>query len=134
MRRVVEETTGIWALTHRGYILDDASELIKDGLSGDAAPIDGITAGDGLESVMRPILIGLPLQLRRAPKRARCDGEIGVAGLDEVLIKSVEWTGCEIGPHVRGVEGVEDRVHEVDRLEIVVPARPGVIVGDLPEA
>ena len=64
MRRMFEETTRIWALTHWGNFLDDASELIKDSLSGDIALIDGIATADGLESVIWPILIGLPLHLR----------------------------------------------------------------------
>ena len=121
------------ALTHRGNILDDTSELIKDSLSGNAALIDGIAAGDGLESVIWPILTGLPLHLRKAPKRARRDGEIGAAGVDEVPIKSVECAGSKIGPLVRGVEDLGDRFHQQDRLVIVIPARPGVIVGNLSE-
>jgi len=128
---MLERTIGIWTLTHRGNVLDDANQFIKYGLSGDVALVDGITAADGLEGVIRPILSRLPLQLGWVPKRARCEGDIGVAGLYEVLIELVERTGNKFGPLVRGVEGVMDRAHEEDRLELVVPARPGVVVSGL---
>ena len=109
-------------LTHRGNVLDDANELIKDGLSSYVALIYGITAADGLEGVIWPGLTGLPLHLRWGPKGARCEGEVGVASLDELLIKFVEWTGSKIGPLVGGIENVMDRAYEEDRLVIVVSA------------
>jgi len=46
---------------HRGNILDDTDEFIKDGLCGDVVLINGITAGNGVECVIREILGGLPL-------------------------------------------------------------------------
>ena len=57
---MLREPIEICRLTHRGNILDDANELIKDSLSGDVAFIDGITTGDGLESVIWPILTARP--------------------------------------------------------------------------
>ena len=54
----------IWPLTHRGYFPDDTDKFIEDSLSGDVILIDGITAGDSMESVIRETLTGLPLQLR----------------------------------------------------------------------
>jgi len=76
-------------LTHRRNVLDDANELIEDSPSGDVALVDGITAGDGLESVTFPILTGLPLQLGRTPCRATCESEIGAGGSDDLPIKLV---------------------------------------------
>ena len=39
-------------LTHRGNILDDTDELIEDSLSGNVVLINGIAAGDSVESVI----------------------------------------------------------------------------------
>jgi hypothetical protein len=61
---MLEEKILIRPLTHRGNFLDNADELIKDGLTGDVALVDRITAADGLESVIWPFLTGVPLQLR----------------------------------------------------------------------
>ena len=51
------------SLTHRGNILDDTDELIKDGLGSNVALIDGIAAADGLERIIGEILIGRLLPL-----------------------------------------------------------------------
>lgn len=118
-------------LTHRGNVLDDTNELIEDSLAGDIALIDGITTADCLESVIWPILTGLPLHL--GDDRASCEGEIGATGLDDGLIKLDECTGSKIGPAVGGIEDAVDSAYKVDRLVIVNPARFGIIVGDLSE-
>ena len=44
-------------LTHRGNIPDDTDELIEDGLSSNVVLIDGIAAGDSVESIIFIILI-----------------------------------------------------------------------------
>ena len=102
-------------LTHRGNILDDANELGENGLSGYVALINGITATDGLESVIRPLLSGLPLKLGQGPFRARCEGNFLSCGLDDPLIKGIEIARGKFGPGVWGVEGVVDCADEVDR-------------------
>lgn len=61
---MLEEEILTRPLTHWGNFLDDADELVKDGLTGDVTLIDRITAADSLESVIRPFLVGFPLQLR----------------------------------------------------------------------
>ena len=62
-----KEITITQPLTHRGNILYNANELIKDDLSGDVTLVDGITACDSLESVIWPNLTGLPLRHWRSP-------------------------------------------------------------------
>lgn len=113
-------------LTHRGNIPDDTDQFVKDRLSGNIVLIDGITAGDSLESVVREFLTGLPPQLGQTP----CGETEGrAARLDERFIKLEEWTGSKIGPRARLVEGLVDSAYEEDRLEILIPAQSGVIVG-----
>lgn len=127
---MLKELIKIWRLTHRGNVLDNADELIKDSLSSDVALIDGITTADGLESVIWPILTGLPLKLRRG-HRSSCEWEVGARGLDDRLIKVVEITGGKISPLDRVVEGLVNFGNEVDRLVLVIPTRSSIIVGDL---
>jgi len=133
MRRVLGELIVKWPLTHRGNVLNDANELIKDSLSGDVALIDGITASDGVEGVIWPILAGLPLQVGWDPCRTSCKREVGPAGFDDLLIKVVECTGSEFSPLNRVVEGRVDFVYKVDGLVPGIPARFGIVVGDLCE-
>jgi len=127
---MLKELIEIRRLTHRGNVLDDADELIKDSLSSDVTLIDGITTANGLESVIWPILTGLPLKLRWG-HRASCELEVGTRGLDDRLIKVVEITGSKISPPDGVVEGLVDFANEVDRLVLVIPTRSSVIVGDL---
>jgi len=63
-----------------------------------------------------PILPGLSLQLRWGPCRASCESEVNVAGLDDLLVKSVELTGSKSGPYGRLVEGLAESEYKVNRL------------------
>ena len=105
-------------LTHRGNILDDANELVENGLTGDVALIDGITAADGLESVIWPFLSGFPLKLGRGPFRTSCEGNLLSCGFNDTLIKGIEIASSKFGPFAWGVEGLMDCANEVDRLVI----------------
>lgn len=51
--------------------------------------------------------------------------------MDELLIKWEERIGSKIGPRGRGVEGLVDSSYEENRLEIVVSARPSIVMGEL---
>jgi len=84
-----------------------------------------------MESVTRPILSGLPLQLRWAPFRASCESEIGAGGLDDLLIILVECIGGKSGPLGRAVEDIVNRTHEGHGLGQFIPARLRVIMGNL---
>lgn len=121
----------MWCLTHRGDLLDNTCQLIKDSLSGDAVLINGIAASDSLEGVIREFLCGLPPQRRWAQQRATCKSQGRAARLDECLIKLEQCVGSELGPRGRGVESLVDCAYEEDGLEIVVPTRPSVVVGHL---
>ena len=56
-----------WSLTHRGNVLDNADELVKDNLCGNVVLIDRIATCNGVEGVVWEILARLSLQLRGAP-------------------------------------------------------------------
>lgn len=51
--------------------------------------------------------------------------------MNELLIKVEECTGGKGGPLARSVEVLVNSGYEVPRLEVVIPARSGVVVGEL---
>ena len=122
VRRMLGKPIIICPLTHRRNILDDANELIEDSPSSDVALINRITATDGMESVTRRILIGLPLQLSRGRYRASCESEVGTTGLNDILIKFIEFPGSESGPGRGRVEGRAEIEYEIYRLVIFLSA------------
>ena len=123
----LRESTAEWP----GAFRHGTNEFVEDSTSGDVALVNGIATADCLQSVSRPILTGLPLQLGLVPRRASCNRQAGATVSDCLPTKVVELAGSKTRPLFGAVEGPVEIEHEVGKIILIHTARSSATGGEL---